>query len=176
MTRTKLMRTPIEGDKIASRVFAHGRFTRQDGREIIVDHAILSHTTGDLCAYDKSRGISVFVVEKSGWSNTDATYAAHHNTDAKHYGTALREWQITARRLEKNTIYNPQGETITFCATGCSSSLVRPYQIEIIGKMQKIFVTPTQSKIHYQYIHTISALAKKWNGLWSALFVWSTHF
>jgi hypothetical protein len=147
MTAMKNNTVPVEGDTIQSAVFAHARFTSLNRRELLVDPAIQPHTVGELSAYDKSRETAIFVVEKSGWNDTDTTYAAHHNTDAKFINVALREWVISARRLKNNTDYDVHGEIITFYTTGCSFALVREHQIQITGKMQKIFVPEEQSKI-----------------------------
>ncbi|MBT5023116.1 hypothetical protein HOK51_04380 [Candidatus Woesearchaeota archaeon] len=83
----------------------------------------------DVCAYDESRGESMFVVEK-----------AHMGGGGTGHG--LRDifpdgWYVEARRLGGDGAYNPGGEVIKFYQSGCFNCMVR--EVEVVGKAKLVF-------------------------------------
>ena len=85
----------------------------------------------DISAYDESRGKAEFVVEEARMEG--GGHAGHSPGDIYPPG-----WRITARRLNNNGTYNPDGEIIKFYMTGCFTCMVE--QVEIVRKMKNFFV------------------------------------
>ena len=50
---------------------------------------------------------------------------------------------VTARRLNDDGTYNPDGETIQFYQSGCFTGMVEPDKITLVRKMERQFTEPT---------------------------------
>lgn len=98
------------GDVIKSERFAQGKVTRHDALIIIGTH-------GD--ADDPIRAEAKYVVY-----------------DVTHDG-----FDVKARRLNPDDSFDPDGERICFMQRKCQTGpLIRPIEIQAVGKMRQIFV------------------------------------
>lgn len=143
------------GDVIISPKFAFGRYSDEDKDFVIVDgktrkYPVMYHLTEDervaiaaksgkippksrtveLGAYDPSRAIAKFVVEKAvmeGGGRGQNDYICDG-------------WHVLARRLNEDGSYDSKGEAIGFYMTGDFSNMVEPEDVKVVGKMQKRFI------------------------------------
>jgi hypothetical protein len=83
--------------------------------------------TVDVAAFDRSRGLAKFVVEKTAMEGGGT---GHGPNDIYPDG-----WHVFARRLSVENTYDPKGELINFYQSGCFNSLVK--DVEVVGKMNK---------------------------------------
>ena len=153
------------GDIIRSEKFAFGYYDRQEDKrgylvpaldKITVDGKTKEYNvefrkpgtpwdkpseyeTVNLGAYDKSRGESLFVVEKAQMQGGGTGHGPH---DIYPDG-----WYVEARRLNEDNSYNPDGELIKFYQSGCFNCLIPEVEVEIVGKMKQIFIKEEEGTI-----------------------------
>ena len=148
---------PNVGDIITSPKFAYGYYGREDKQLITVDgtttkHPVTFHVNEDervaaaaksgkvpsktriveLGAHDPSRAKAKFVVEVA---NIQGGGTGHGSGDVYPDG-----WHVQARRLNDDGTYNPNGEIIRFYMSGCFTCMVKPKDVQVVGKMQMRFV------------------------------------
>ena len=153
----KTKNLPNKGDIIVSSKFAFGYYNNEDKKFITVDCTTKKYPvtfyvdederlavaaksgrvppkmrTVELGAYDSSRATAKFVVEEA---NMQGGGTGHGPDDIYPDG-----WHVKARRLNKDGSYNPKGEAICFYMSGCFTCMVKPKDLQVVGKMQMRFV------------------------------------
>ena len=84
--------------------------------------------TVELGAYDPSRAKAIFVVEAARMEGGDKEASYPDG------------WRVSARRLNEDESYDPNGEVIHFYMSGQFQGIIKAEDVQIVGKMQKRFV------------------------------------
>jgi len=145
---------PKVGDVIMSPKFPYGHYGDEEMKFINIDGKTMNYTvifymsedervalaaktgifppktrTAELGAYDQSRAAAKFVVEAADMQGGSVGRDSYPDG-----------WHVRARRLNKDGIYDPDGEVISFYMSGHFAEMVEPKDVHVVGQMKMMFI------------------------------------
>jgi hypothetical protein len=129
-----LSKLPQPGDVVMSESFASGYYGLQK-KFVNIDGATdEKKRMNTIDAYDESRVAAKFVVEEAAVGSLFVIRGKFK------YNIYTDGWNVKARRLDAEGKYDPKGELIIFRLGDYCNDMVNPDKVQIVGKMQLMYV------------------------------------